>query len=73
MTLSSTQETQRTINLNMTVKQNRVAAGNGCGSVVRTVASDTRGLQVNSSHWQNLHYTNILKIRNNETETGNVF
>ena len=29
--------------------------GSGCGSVGRAVASNTRGMQFESSHWQNLY------------------
>ena len=32
-----------------------VKSASGCGSVGRVVASDTRGPQFESSHWQNLY------------------
>ena len=34
-----------------------VLVGSGCGSVGRAVASNTRGLRFESSHWQNLYCT----------------
>ena len=38
--------------------------GSGCGSVGRAVASDTRGLWFESSHWQNLYIyiVNLLTV-----------
>ena len=36
------------------VSENQHKWGSGCGSGGRAVASDTRGLQFKSSHWQNL-------------------
>ena len=53
--------------------------GSGCGSVGRAVASDTRGLQLKSSHRQKIIYTlNLcflstvyLKDKNKEKEAGN--
>ena len=36
--------------------------GSGCGAVGRAVASDTRGPQFESSHWQNLYaLSTVLK------------
>ena len=36
------------------LKATTVDSGSGCGSVGRAVASNTRGLRFESSHWQNL-------------------
>ena len=49
--------------------------GSGWGSVGRAVASDTRGLQFESSHWQNLLNICLLSIfwiaENIEKDAGN--
>ena len=49
--------------------------GSGCGSVVRAVASDTRGMQFESSHRQsflvNVFIVNCWKDENKENEAGN--
>ena len=52
--------------------------GSGCGSVGRAVASKTRGLRFESSHWQtfinieHLYTVNLyLKDENKEKEAGN--
>ena len=49
--------------------------GIGCGSVGRAVASDTRGPQFESSHWQdfimNIFTDNCWKDENNEKEAEN--
>ena len=42
------------------LKKNKLNRGSGCGSVGRAVASDTRGLQFDSSHCQKFIY--ILNI-----------
>ena len=41
-------------NFSITIK---ILGGSGCGSVGKTVASDTRGLRFESSHRQNLYWT----------------
>ena len=40
-----------------------VVAGSGCGSVGRAIASNTRDLQFESQHWQNLSINVQLKRR----------
>ena len=53
--------------------------GCGCGLVGSAVASDTRGPQFQSSHWQNLYLmfsVNCIKktkIKNKEAENGPFF
>ena len=55
-----------------------IALGSDCGSVGRTIASETRGLQFESSHRQKLLILNICilstvfgKDKNKEKESGN--
>ena len=49
--------------------------GSGCGSVGRVFASDTSGLQLESSYWQdfimNIFTVNCWKDENKEKEAGN--
>ena len=50
-------------------------SGSGCGSVGRAVASDSRGLQFESTHRQkfilNIYCQLFWKDENNEKEAGN--
>jgi len=56
-----------------------ILSGSGCGSVGRAVASDIRGPQFESSHWQKFIYilnfcllsTVYWKDKNKEKEAGN--
>ena len=60
-----------------TPKQTKSNRGSGCGSVVGTVASNTRGPRFDSSHWQNfyfehLHSANCIeKTKIKQKEAGN--
>ena len=58
-------------NFSITIK---ILGGSGCGSVGKTVASDTRGLRFESSHRQNLYwtlFTDNWKNENKEKEAVN--
>ena len=44
--------------------------GSGCGSVVREVASVTRGPRLESSHWQNFYIKHIEKTKIKKKRPG---
>ena len=52
----------------VSVSQTESEMGSGCGAVGRGVASDSRDLQIKSSHWQ---FCSLSKVKKKEEGNGN--
>ena len=50
----ATRESDKRLKINIKGRELVCWLGSGCGSVGRAVASNTRGLRFETSHWQNL-------------------